>query len=69
MPGRPATAKSFTHSEGVEDFIAGHHLTGVGCQQIQQALIHPGQVQLGRSNPHLPLQDVDLQLSQLHHGL
>ena len=32
--------------ERIQDLVARHHLTGMGRQEVPQALLEPGQVQL-----------------------
>ena len=49
----------------VEDLLAGDHAPGVGCQQIEQALLQAGQVQLRGVHSYSSLEDVYLELADL----
>jgi hypothetical protein len=46
--------------ERIQDLVARHHLDGSGCQQIEQALLESGQVQLRCPGPDLAVHVVEM---------
>jgi hypothetical protein len=49
--------------ERIQNLVARHHLAGLGRQEVEQALLEPGQVQRRCPGPYL-LHDVNLELSE-----
>ena len=50
--------------DGREDLVAADDPACVRGEQVEQALLQRGEVQLRRASPHGAVEDVDLQLAQ-----
>src|SRR5437588_642993 len=52
----------------IQDLFARHQPSRVSRQQIQQTLLEGREMQLAGARPHLPVQDIDLQFTELDDG-
>ena len=55
--------------QGVHDLIPREHPPGIRRQQVEQALLQGGEVQVRRAGSDLAVENVDLDLSQFDHWI